>query len=242
MVKKREHRSARVASVSDDGRTIEVRAVTYGVVDDYGSVFLPGVFNASLEKRLPTFIWGHSWLEPIGRATAWKDTEEGLELTMRLSDPDAVPRARQAAAQFADGTIDDVSVGFSDASRRPPTKDEATQWPGVREVIFEGALDETSGVVRGAVPGAKVLSVRSAAEVDLDAVVALAKRVAAGELTQEEAKVAVDLLGGDPAPHDGSGPDVDLVTGDEAKTELDPELDAQLDAALGVALGRSARR
>ena len=238
MTKKRERRSARVASVSDDGRTIEVRAVTYGVVDDWGSVFLPGTFNESLGRRLPTFAWGHDWSEPIGRATAWNDSDEGLDLTMRLSDPDAVPRARQAMVQFADGTIDDVSVGFSGTSRRPPTKDEEKQWPGVREVITSADLDETSAVLRGAVPGAKVLSVRSAAEVDLDAVVALAKRVAAGELTAEEAKVAVDLLGGDPEEGDETDPPVEP----EEPAELDPELDAQLDAALGVALGRSARR
>ena len=242
MVKKREHRSARVASVSDDGRTIEVRAVTYGVVDDWGSVFLPATFNESLERRLPTFAWGHDWSEPIGRATAWNDTDEGLDLTMRLSDPDAVPRARQAMVQFADGTIDDVSVGFSGTSRRPPTKDEEKQWPGVREVITSADLDETSAVLRGAVPGAKVLSVRSAAEVDLDAVVALAKRVAAGELTAEEAKVAVDLLGGDPEEVDGDDPPVVPPVEPEEPDELDAELDAQLDAALDAALGRSARR
>jgi len=241
MVKKREHRSARVASVSDDGRTIEVRAVTYGVVDDFGSVFLPGTFSESLERRLPTFAWGHDWSEPIGRATAWNDSDEGLDLTMRLSDPDAVPRARQAMVQFADGTIDDVSVGFSGTSRRSPTKDEEKQWFGVREVITSADLDETSAVLRGAVPGAKVLSVRSSAEVDLDAVVALAKRVAAGELTAEEAKVAVDLLGGDPEG-DGEDPPVVSPVEPEPPDELDAELDAQLDAALDAALGRSARR
>lgn len=243
MSKRREHRAARVTAVDGDGRTFTARAVTYDIVDDYGSVFVRGVFNESLERRLPVIAWAHDWSEPIGRATAWEERDDGLYLTGVLSDPDAVPRARQAMAQLGDGTITDVSVGFSGTVRRSPTEDELKRWPGATEVITRADLDETSMVLRGAVPGAKVLSLRSGEQVNVDAVVEIAKRKAAGELTDVEAQAALDLLAGM-----GEAPEVDVETLTAAvevmveDTGVDEEaLEAELDATL-ASIGRSARR
>lgn len=197
MNRRRDIRSARVAEVADDGRTLVVRAVTYNVVDDYGTLFPPGVFADSLGRRMPAFAWSHQWTEPIGRATAAEERPDGLYLTLRLSDPEAVPRARQAMVQFAEGTLTDVSIGFSGATWRPATDDELRTYPGVRDVLTPGAdLDEVSAVLRGAVPGAELVLQRSAdGAVSVDAVVELARRVAAGELTQDEAGIALTLLG-----------------------------------------------
>lgn len=222
----REHRAAPVQAVDGDGRTFTARAVTYGVVDDYGTRFVKGVFTDSLARRLPVIAWSHDWAEPIGRATGWEERDDGLYITARLSDPEAVPRARQAAVQLADGTLDSVSVGFLRLEDR--TGDD-----GVVDIV-RGDLDEVSVVLRGAVPGAEVLSIRSArGAVDLDALVAIAKRKAAGELSDAEAKAAVELLAGD------------VVEGEpEPTAEAEPEpagppaIDAEIDAAL-ASLGRS---
>jgi len=244
MTKKRETRRAQIRAAEVDGKPgVTLKTITPNVVDDWGSVFMPDTFDEHLEVRRPVLCWSHDWSEPLGPAVSVRAGEDGApEIDFAFSDFDAVPIARRAHAQVSDGTIGDCSVGFSNTQRRSPTKDEEKRWPGVYEIITKAELDEVSLVLRGAVPGAKVLSVRSSAEVDLDAVVALAKRVAAGELTQEEAKVAVDLLGGDPEGGDGEDPPAAPPAEPEQPDELDVELDAQLDAALDAALGRSARR
>lgn len=218
-----------VRAVTDEG-TFEVLAVTYGTTDDYGTRFVKGVFNDSLERRLPVIAWAHDWAEPIGRATGWRETDEGLFLDARLDTSADVPRGRQALEQMRSGTLTDVSVGFWRIADR--TADD-----GVTE-ITKGDLDEVSVVLRGAVPGAKVLAVRSARSgemVEMDAVVAIAEKVAAGTITQQVADEALRLLA---APDGGAPPE-----GDPAPAEV-PELEqvlAEADAAL-ASLGDRSRR
>lgn len=74
--------------------------------------------------------------------------------------------------------------------------------------MLEAGMDELSLVIRAAVVGAQMRGVRSQrGPVDLDAVVAIAKQKAAGELTEEEAQAAVDLLAGiEPAASDEPPP------------------------------------
>ena len=100
------------------------RVVNYGVVDDYGSVWMPDVFDQSLEERMPTLAWAHSWSEPIGRGIAWRANGDLREIDFRLDDFDAVPHARRAFAQVQSGTIDDCSVGFSNTDRHEPSDDD----------------------------------------------------------------------------------------------------------------------
>lgn len=160
------------------------RAITYGTVDLYGSVWSPGCFDKSLARHLPVILFGHSHEEPVGRATSWRSSPEGPEVTAQLDMSPDVPKGRQAAAQLASGTLTDVSVGFWNAKRREPTKEERERWPGVKEVILEADLDELSLVSIGAVPGAKVLSSRSAS---------LARDLAEGRLTPAQWRREMDL-------------------------------------------------
>lgn len=218
---------------TDDG-TVEVLAVAYGIVDDYGSLWAPGVFQRSLAERMPTFAFGHSWSDPIGRAIGQRDSDEGQWVTMRLDLDEAVPRALQAHAQMKSGTLDDVSVGFSNVTRREPTDDERRDYPGVLEVIEDADLDEVSVVLRGAVPGAKVMAVRAAnGTVAVDAVVEIAKRKVAGEITEGEADEALRLLAVDSQeamqqPHDGDEQELP-----EAITDAEKLADAALEASTG---------
>lgn len=159
-------------------------AVRYGVVDMYGSVWWPGCFDASLARRLPVILFGHEHGDPVGRATSWRATPEGPEVTAQLDMSPDVPRGRQAAAQLASGTLTDVSVGFRMAKRRMPTDDERSRWPGVTEVILQAELDELSIVAIGAVPGALVTSSRSAG---------LARSLAEGRITPATYRREMDL-------------------------------------------------
>lgn len=231
----RQHRTGEIRATQIDGQpegTIEVLAVAYGVVDDYGTRFVPGVFNESLEQRLPTLAWAHSWNEPIGRATAWREADEGLYLRLRLDLHDDVPRARQAWAQIESGTLDDVSVGFLRLADR--TADD-----GVEEIV-KAELDEVSVVLRGAVPGAKVLATRAGGgTVDVDAAVVLGKKMAAGEVTFDEAVETLRLLSDDGTPAEETG------EGEDPPSEIDAEAvaaaEAEADAALADATDRSRR-
>ena len=227
MNKTRGHLRGEVRSITEEG-TFEVMAVAYSVVDDYGTRFIKGVFNESLDQRLPTIAWGHQWAEPIGRATDWHETDEGLFITARLDLAGDVPRAKQAHEQMLSGTLDDVSVGFWRLADR--TADD-----GVTEII-KGDLDEVSVVLRGAVPGAKVLAVRSARTgemVEVDSVVAIANKVAAGEISQAAADEALRLLS---SPGTGAPPPT-ADTGTGGEPDPAPELvaaEADADAALAT--------
>ena len=229
-------RGAQIRAVTEDGQHfIDLQIITPNVVDDYGSVWMEDCFDRSLDERMPTLAWAHDWSEPIGRGVSWsREPGEGPVVRFRLDDFDAVPTARRAFAQVESGTIDDCSVGFSNTQRRDPTGDEVTKWPGVREVIESADDDEVSLVLRGAVPGAKVVAYRSgqrAVTVPIDAVTELARRVNAGELTEEDALTALDLLGVDDDQGDDEGDDDDGAGDAAADAALD-ELEAAADAAL----------
>ena len=239
-------RAAQIRAVAEDGQHfIDLQIITPNVVDDYGSVWMEDCFDRSLDERMPTLAWAHDWSEPIGRGVSWsREPGEGPVVRFRLDDFDAVPTARRAFAQVQSGTIDDCSVGFSNTQRRDPTGDEVTKWPGVREVIESADDDEVSLVLRGAGPGAKVVAYRSgerAVTVPIDAVTELARRVNAGELTEEDALTALDLLGVDDDQDDDEGDDEGADGGGAAGALADAALD-ELEAAADAALDGRTRR
>jgi HK97 family phage prohead protease len=244
-----EHRHAKLSGVrvgtTENGiHTVTLRPIVPNIVDDYGSVFMPDTFDGSLEERMPTLAWTHSWSEPIGRAFAWKVDGDLRSIEFRFDDFDDVPTARRAWSQCQPGpngepaTIDDCSVGFSGTKRREPTDEELERWPGAREIITKADLDEVSLVLRGAVPGAKVLSLRSrdgrVASVAEDAVMDVARKVAAGEMTEVEGKAYLNLIAQD-AP---AAPPVD--TGEVPPDAGDvATVDAAIDDALAAYTDRS---
>jgi HK97 family phage prohead protease len=225
-IERRAMRGIGIRAADIDGRPgVTLHAIKPGVVDDYGTLWEPDTFDESLAQRLPTLCWAHDWSEPLGPAVDYRTGADGPEIDFVFSDPDAVPIARRAHAQVSDGTIRDCSVGFWGAERRDPTDAERKQYPGIREVIYRANLDEVSLVLRGAVPGAKVLAVRG---VPIDAVIDLARRKADGEISLEEAKAALELLNEEAAVQQEQAPDDD---GDEGGDGIDMEaLAAELDA------------
>lgn len=225
-----EHRAMRgieVRATDVDGKPgVTLQAIRPGVVDDYGSLWMPDTFDESLGERLPVLCWAHDWSEPLGPGVGFRTGDDGPSIDFLFSDFEAVPQARRAHAQVMDRTIRDCSVGFWGAERRDPTDAERKKHPGIREVIYKANLDEVSLVLRGAVPGAKVLAVRG---VPVDAVIDLARRKVNGEISLEEAKAALDLMDTaetEPPAGDGDGEE----GGDDTDAEaLEAELDAVLD-------------
>lgn len=156
---------AEVRKVGDGTkREFIARVMVYNTVDDYGTIWAPGCFKESLSKRMPVVAWAHSWTEPVGRyREVVKDDGQVLELLGKLSDFDAVPRARQAWAQMDDGTIDQFSVGFT---RRKwldgGDLSEQDRAAGAVERMLQADLDEASPVLVGAVPGTALIGTRGA--------------------------------------------------------------------------------
>lgn len=183
-----EFRRAAIGHVRGKGQgIIELRAVAYsGPPDDYGTIWAPGCFNESLDRRLPVIAFSHDWKEPIGRATAWRDGSDGVYLTARLDVHDDVPTAKRVYAQLVSGTLDQCSVGFSNAVRRSPTPGELAAFPKAKEVVTKAAMDECSIVLRGAVPGAEVVGVRSRTWTSESERQRLDRQLREGRITQRE--------------------------------------------------------
>jgi HK97 family phage prohead protease len=228
----------RVVEEDDGTKTITLLTVRYNVLDSYRTVFLPEVFTESLNTQLPGFCWSHDWADIIGRGTEWADSSEGPIVKMRLDYFSSVPRALQAYDQVKSGTITDCSVGFSDVEWRPPTKEEEKRWPGVQEIIVRATLDEVSLVLRGAVPGAKVLALRSPSMVVPASVASEAlARLAAGDIDLLEALQTVKngavendevIEGGNDEPEevDEDG----KPAGETPDTEVEEATDSTVDA------------
>lgn len=151
------HRAPRVQirALDDKEGRFQARVMHYDVVDDYRTIFAPGLFRESLEARLPRVVWAHDWAEPLGRYIDYDDTATHLDLIGEFDNFDDVPRARQAYAQLKSGTIDEFSVGFM------PLDGEEIQRDGENFFRFTRArLDEVSLVLAGAVPNTQLLAVR----------------------------------------------------------------------------------
>lgn len=232
MTEHRRIRGIEIRATDTGGKPgVTLQAIVPNVVDDYGSVWMAHCFDASLEERLPVLCWAHDWSDPLGPGTGFTASDNGPSVDFDYSDFEAVPQARRADAQVRDGTIRDCSVGFSvpAGGRREPTEAEMAKWPGVREIIETAQLDEISLVLSGAVPGAKVLAYRAAgatATVSEDAVIDLAKKVEAGEMTRAEAAIALDLLAGaDKETDDGPGDEELAAELDQIEADADEALD-----------------
>lgn len=229
---RRDFRGAEMRVIEEGGdHFIDLKVISTGIVDDYGSMWDPHCFDAYAQKRMPVLCWAHSWADPIGVAVSYTPSDEGPTVRFKFDDFDAVPQAKRAFAQVKSGTIGDCSVGFSNTTRRDPTEEERSAHPGAKEFIVSAELDETSLVLRGAVPGAKVVALRSAgvtAEVPVEFVVDLARKKAAGEITQEEAEAAIELVAtqSKPAPPPVESDTVDPVLLAAAEAEADAALAA----------------
>jgi phage head maturation protease len=169
-------------------RQVEVIPITYNRLDTYRTVWEPGVFADSVERRPPTYAWAHDWRDPIGHLIDWQDGPEHPRCLFQLDDFDAVPRARQAFAQLKSGTMRDHSVGF-ERLEDAPEADSEKRW-GVPDAvrILRADLDEVSPVLRGSVPGTATIGVRSpAATIARTEFLGLVRSLRDGDMTLEEA-------------------------------------------------------
>lgn len=179
------------------------RVLRYNVVDDYGTTFLPGVFDDSMKARMPRIVWSHDWSEPLGRWTKNLGTKESLILVGEMDAFEPVPQAWRAWAQLESGTIDQFSVGFMpekvvDVKLKVRETEAAADDKGSITIPgFEiGRLDEVSLVLVGAVPGTELLSLRSGEHPGRERIVLISSDRAAVIGAELAAGILLDLSSG----------------------------------------------
>lgn len=128
--------------------TVLVEAVVarYGVTDSHGRVIAPGCFTRSLERRLPVLTFMHELQVAFGHGVSFEDNDRELRVTFEL---DRGVMGRLWAERLRSGSHPNVSIGCWDV-----------RWDrGVIVRMAEAELREVSLVTRGAMPGARVVSV-----------------------------------------------------------------------------------
>ena len=144
----------------DDGHFVRGVVAPYDTpadIGDYIESFAPGVFARSIsvrgERRVPLTEQHQSGNFPIGEATRWEDTTDGLVGHFRLAPTD---KGREALDLVRGGFLDGLSVGFR------PQKNEVSDVGGRRHVTRTvAALDHVGLVHAPAYDTARVLEARN---------------------------------------------------------------------------------
>ena len=102
-----------VTDISESGE-FEGYISTYYDVDSYGTYFMPGAWNKSIERfnsgEVIPVLWSHDRTKPIGKCTELRSDEKGLWAHGKLTMED--PQAKIAYAHMKDGSVLGLSVGF----------------------------------------------------------------------------------------------------------------------------------
>lgn len=141
---------------------VELFASVYSVVDHDGDVMAPGVFKASVAKKLPVGIWHHSWDKPIAKTLVARDLAPndpllpedlrpygGLYIKAQFF-PD-IPSSLEAYMWLEKEVIEEFSVGFVI---------EDYEYENTVRVIKQAELFEWSPVMRGANDLGRVLAMK----------------------------------------------------------------------------------
>lgn len=102
-----------VSDISESGE-FEGYISTYYDVDSYGTYFMPGAWDKSIERfnsgEVIPVLWSHDRTKPIGKCTELRSDEKGLWAHGKLTMED--PQAKIAYAHMKDGSVLGLSVGF----------------------------------------------------------------------------------------------------------------------------------
>lgn len=158
-----------VVGTDEAAHTVDLRILSYGAVDTYGTVWEPGCVDDTLRSGYLPLAFSHSWNEPIGHMVErLPDDGVGPVVRFQFDNFEDVPRARQVYSQMKSGTLRDCSIGFHEWIRRDPTASERSALKGARDIVSQVGLDEVSVVLKGAVQQAKLVGIRSVAELAED--------------------------------------------------------------------------
>lgn len=146
---------------SFDDKTGEV--IAYGSVFDvkdlHDDIVRPGAFAKSVSQVMPKMLMHHDRTKIAG---VWNDAkEDSTGLLLKGTVMESLIHGKEGLALLRAKAIDTLSIGFQTVKA---TIDQKT---GIRE-IFEVILKEVSFVTFGALPIAKVLSVKDSGLTERD--------------------------------------------------------------------------
>lgn len=100
-------------SVRNDG-TFSGYASTFGNVDSYGDIVMPGAFNKSLVTRPPQkvkLLWQHDSTQPIGVWQTIQEDSKGLYVKGKILKE--LAKGAEAYTLMKEGVIDSMSIGYT---------------------------------------------------------------------------------------------------------------------------------
>lgn len=151
-----------VTDISENGE-FEGYISTYYDVDSYGTYFLPGAWDRSIERfnagEVIPVLWSHDRTKPIGKCTELRSDDKGLWAHGKLTMED--PQAKTAYAHMKDESVLGLSVGFEMDYDALEYNQELDAYG-----IADADLMEYSVVVFPANPNAKITQVKSSHDHD----------------------------------------------------------------------------
>lgn len=109
---KMKHKSFHLTEIKtdDESRTVEGWASTFGNMDSYGDIVMPGAFVDSIKERMPKMLWQHDSAQPVGVWTGAAETAQGLYVKGSLLD---TTLGNDVYKMLKAGAITDMSIGYA---------------------------------------------------------------------------------------------------------------------------------
>lgn len=139
-------------SLDEGAREFTAIGVPYGPIYDMGWGYRERFERGAIDAADAVLVYQHS--EPIGTITGTRDTDEGLEVTARISH---TQRGDEVYTLIRDGVLKSMSIGFELIDAREDTVDGQTV-----NTITSARAVEFSVVLNPAYKDAKITNVREA--------------------------------------------------------------------------------
>ncbi len=137
-------------SLDEGAREFTAIGVPYGPIYDMGWGYRERFERGAIDAADAVLVYQHS--EPIGTITGTRDTDEGLEVTARISH---TQRGDEVYTLIRDGVLKSMSIGFELIDAREDTVDGQTV-----NTITSARAVEFSVVLNPAYKDAKITNVR----------------------------------------------------------------------------------
>lgn len=139
-------------SLDEGSREFTAIGVPYGPIYDMGWGYRERFERGAIDAADAVLVYQHA--EPIGTITGTRDTDEGLEVTARISH---TQRGDEVYTLIRDGVLKSMSIGFELIDAREDTVDGQTV-----NTITSARAVEFSVVLNPAYKDAKITNVREA--------------------------------------------------------------------------------
>jgi HK97 family phage prohead protease len=175
--------------VSNDGRTVEGYASTFGNVDQVGDVVVEGAYKRTLQHRMGRIKVLRDHEHPIGVPVRALEDSKGLYTESRISDTQL---GNETLTLLRDGVLDRMSIGYEPVTKEMG-KHEGKEVRFLKEIkLYEWSIVTFPANESAAVTGVKALE-------DLDR---LFHDFKAGRITAQQLADACLKASPEPAPLD----------------------------------------